>query len=625
MTNAQIPTIFDSFNARALLPSQVAATFVPSEQFAVLCKRRHTVVFGPRGSGKTTLLKMLQPPALRAWHHVNADAYRASVDFTGVFVATDISWGAQLKALGQGRLDSVTHELLGRAAFTTHVLRALTVAMLQRARLPDALGEAPFRSVILSEKAEQDVVAGIARAWYISPQIPTLISLKHALTARLSAIREFASKEVSIGEVGRGARTAAESFMHLHFLQAAGVAVELFDDYAGTPDSKWALMVDELELAPEWIRQELIRSLRSADDRFLFKLAMSPFSHDLGLLGDADAPQSGHDYDEITLWYAEKRDGYAFCQDLLSQMLSAKGFNNVDARQFLGPSYFETPSEEWRGRGTAYGPGSRLGRRFVRLAQVDASFKRYLDSKGIDPQRLEHVSSADRASDIRKIAPLVAVRDWYRKQNPAADAESLGRSRKTMALYSGTESLFAVTEGNPRWFIAIVSHLLDRWTNRAKPVDPSAQADELAKASQRFSAMLRTIPVEGGLIRGRPRGVLALLSTIAEWFRKEALGSEFAPDPRATFTVDANLPDALVVLIGQALNAGALVYVPDDNAQTLLRSLRGRRFRIAYLLAARHGLPLRLGRAISLGVILREERFLNAATAQLNLNPPAEG
>ena len=82
----------------------------------------HSIVVGPRGSGKTTLLKMLQLPALASWKHPDADGFRAKIDFTGVFVAADISWGAQLTALGEARLPDDLRTLLGFSAFTTHML-----------------------------------------------------------------------------------------------------------------------------------------------------------------------------------------------------------------------------------------------------------------------------------------------------------------------------------------------------------------------------------------------------------------------------------------------------------------------------------------------------------------------
>src|SRR3954470_15580022 len=105
MPESMIPSIFESFNARALEPDQVARTFVPSQHYRTLTKRSHSIIIGPRGSGKTTLLKMLQQPALEAWNHPHADEYRSIIDFTGVFIATDVSWGRQVQSLGYGKLE----------------------------------------------------------------------------------------------------------------------------------------------------------------------------------------------------------------------------------------------------------------------------------------------------------------------------------------------------------------------------------------------------------------------------------------------------------------------------------------------------------------------------------------
>ena len=40
-------SIFGTFNARALNPNEVAATFVPPRQFNQICEKRHTIVLGP--------------------------------------------------------------------------------------------------------------------------------------------------------------------------------------------------------------------------------------------------------------------------------------------------------------------------------------------------------------------------------------------------------------------------------------------------------------------------------------------------------------------------------------------------------------------------------------------------
>ena len=56
----------ESFNARNYTPAQVAATFIPNDDYRLLWRNEHTVVLGPRGSGKTTLFKMLTVQALYA-------------------------------------------------------------------------------------------------------------------------------------------------------------------------------------------------------------------------------------------------------------------------------------------------------------------------------------------------------------------------------------------------------------------------------------------------------------------------------------------------------------------------------------------------------------------------------
>jgi hypothetical protein len=106
MRDANAPSVFESFNARALSPESVARTFIPSEKFAELAARCHSIVIGPRGSGKTSLLKMLQTTALETWNHEEAGEYRSRIDYTGVFIATDISWKEQLRSIGHPHLDT---------------------------------------------------------------------------------------------------------------------------------------------------------------------------------------------------------------------------------------------------------------------------------------------------------------------------------------------------------------------------------------------------------------------------------------------------------------------------------------------------------------------------------------
>ena len=618
MTGRSGSSIFESFNARALRPTEVAETFVPSDHYARLVKRGHSVLIGPRGSGKTTLLKMLQQPALAAWAHPLADKYRTLVDYTGVFIATDISWSAQIESLGENRLDSETHRVVSIAAFSAHVLRSMVVAMLNRIR-PANGKNLSYRNLHLDSDQEAKIVQYIAQAWILSPQISSLLAVKQALRQRLLEIRVVANKEALLGKNGREMRLGELDYIHLHFREAVSAAIEIFNDVVGEEDAHWALLFDELELAPDWIQKELIQSLRSTDERILFKLALSPFSARARLGDSATSAASMQDFEQIPLWYASRVDGYKFCEELWHSMMRKRRGETALPRQVLGKSYFETDKSEWVRNGTAYRANSRLGRRFERLAKDDKSFSDFLAARGIGVGTLESVPKNLRDSVVRKIGPLIAVREYYRFKDEQGKRRRTTRSRKSAALYSGAASVFAITEGNPRWFIGMVGRILDRWPEGKSYIAASIQADELAKASQRFAAMLRTIPAPATGKNLKARGVLSLVRKVGDYFHEKTVLDDFIPEPHGSFTIDSHISENLLVVLEQALNAGAIVYLPEDEEQSVLTSLRGKRFRLSYLLAPLYGFPIRVGPAESLSTIFGEGGSDKERRANLSL------
>jgi energy-coupling factor transporter ATP-binding protein EcfA2 len=600
------PTVFESFNARALEPEQVARTFVPSVHYERLSKRRHSLIVGPRGSGKTTLLKMLQGQALETWNHPLATTYRGAIDFTGIFIPTDVSWNAQLLSLGRGFTEPQA-ELLARAAFTTHVLRSMVLAIEYRTKPRSDRERQHFRRVVLEKNVETTFVRELSMAWRIDVPLPSLAALKYALSARLSLIRELASAEEHQPALGRGERLAVMPYLHLHYMQSAAQGIELFDDLVNESGARWAFLFDELELAPKWLTDELIRSLRSVDERFLFKLSISPFTSSVGHFTSPQSPKAGHDYDAIPLWYAHKEEGYDFCRRLLESMLVEAGAPSTDVREILGPSEFDARGD--RGPTPAYTPGSRLQKRIVRMAESDVSFRRYLEMKQINPQKLHELSEDERAAEVRKIAPVLAVREAFRTPAGPRGARQQVRSRKNPRLYAGTASMFAIVEGNPRWLIGIVSRLLDDPSMGKGSINASRQSQEIQAAASRFRALLKTIPCPP-FAQNRPRGVLSVIDPVGEYFFDAVVLSEFSADPPGSFIVDANASPELVDGLGKALNAGALVYVPDAGGELILESLRGKRFRLSYLLAPHYGLPLRLGRPVALSAVLSQQQTL---------------
>jgi hypothetical protein len=475
----------------------------------------------------------------------------------------------------------------------------------------------------MTDGEERKLVRAIADLWHLAVEAPSLLGLKHGLRRRQVELFALASRMAS--PHGPGSESLQDENLHLHFLESVAAAAEIFDDLVVGREEKWALLFDELELAPDWLSSELFRNLRSFDQRFLFKLAVSPFSETASSMEDPTGPAAGQDYDEIPLWYVERTSLASFCEQLFAGMLRERGLSERTAEQVLGGAVFDTSDDESKSRGAAYAPGSPLHEIFTRLATTDQTFADHLSRRSIDLNTMHVLGEEERAAEVRKISSLVIIREYFRSSDERqVDAQT--RTRKKISLYAGADSLFAITEGNPRWFIGIVGRLLARWSDTTQPVPVSIQTEEIQRAAQRFSAMLRTIPVEGFSDWPRRRGVLGMMNSICDWFNKQIVRGDFNPDVPGSLTVDSQLPPVIMQMAGQALNAGALVYAPHKGEQYILRSLRGKRFRVSYLLGASYGLPLRLGRPIALSRVLREQAYLqDPMTDQLTLDGESKG
>lgn len=601
-----VPTPYEAFNARALSPRDVAKSFVPPRQFQQLSRPSHSLLIGPRGSGKTTLLKMLTPEALTHWAHADAEGTRARITYSGIFIPTDISWGRQLDMLGRAGLAPEHATPLVSAAFTTSVLRAFVAGVAQRTRgsTVEAEGAATYRALELSSADEASLATDVASIWDLPVRLPSFAGLLAALSLRLQRLHMIAGRERLLDAGGRSERLANQHELHLDLVTACSGLLDAVEARVpGARDERWALLFDELELAPAAVREELLAAMRSVDARFLFKLSISPYSEDLVLLEGALSAMPGHDYEEVLLTYGNKEDSVAFSMDLFGAILSSKGWTGSPT-EVLGRSDFDTEPDEWRSHGHAYAPGGRLGKRFRQLAHGDATFRDYLSKNSIDLDLLENVSSLQRAQVLRKVNALVSVRATFRADDSVTiKTRRRLRSRKAPDLYRGASSLFAMLEGNPRWLIGTANKLLEG-LSPGEAVSASRQSREVSRTLARFRSLLTTIPTADYIGPSR-RGLLPVLDAVGEYFTHRVVLDDFNPDPPGSFTVDSDAPPELQEALGRALNAGAIIYVPDPDSANVMSSLRGKRFRLSYIFSPHYYLPIRLGRAVSLGLILR--------------------
>jgi len=267
-------------------------------------------------------------------------------------------------------------------------------------------------------------------------------------------------------------------------------------------------------------------------------------------------------------------------------------------QQVLGRSEFDSDPEDLEADGSDYRPGSRQQLAIKSLAAKDPSFVRYLNSNGIDIDRLADLTNTTRAANIRKIISLVRVRNEFR-------GVARARSRKTLpaSLYRGERSFFAMVEGNPRLLIGIGNRILDAM-GKAQSASDVVQVGEIARAERHFLSLLATMPVRPATA-GKPLSLQDLIGLIGKYFHSEVVNREFQDDPAGSFIIDDSVPEHVVHSLGDALNVGAIIYVPPPNSPgAVLRNLRRCRFRISYLLAPEYKLPLILMQEISLSTIL---------------------
>ncbi|HEX3423353.1 MAG TPA: hypothetical protein VHS33_08140 [Sphingomicrobium sp.] len=595
------------FNAKSLSPSQVASTFIPPlAAFQRLVNKNNSVVIGPRGSGKTTLFKMLMRRALPNWDHEAASQFLNRVKFHSVFIPADRTWGAQLTSNEQ--LSPPPDYKVGEAAFSAHTLIALVVAMRDSKEVSDLPAEVEDLRVELNNDCEALLAREIAQALSIKLSFPSLLGVEIALRQTLL---EMDPRRV-VGGYPQWANV--ESLPN-----AISLVISLFEGIAKPLVNHWVFLFDEIEIAPERIKSFLLDALRGFDQRVTFKLALVPFLKDVRSLGrDYRSAQSGNDFDVIALSYPNKDDALEFSTALFESLLVRGGLAAERPEKMFGTSMFS------QGRlrlSSSFRKTSQndLPETYESLAAKDPSFAAYLEKRGLD-RVTRDLSENQRASDIRKVVQLVLLRDFHIR--PGNDprrvlpGQLVWRSRKSLELYAGYPSILELAEGNPRTLLSLVVPLISdlafrRESNAKLYIGFSQQGEAINRAVQTLVALVKTLPPSWSR-RDNPRGLLEFIDAIGRGFERRLLRDDFDPDYVGTFIVDADAGNMIVSAVGDALNAGALVFVPEEGSSpdATLTDLRNKRFRLSYTLAPRYRLPLILGRSIQLSSLLEARTSL---------------
>lgn len=585
--------LYESFNARNYTPRQVAATFVSSQDYVDLWRNEHTVVLGPRGSGKTTLFKMLTVQALYSWTNRMAAELRNHRPFTAIYVPTDMHWHHQLRRAeealkGAPRFNQATSQ----AAVTTSVLIAVARSFQDRieCECPNGL------------ELEARLCQSLHSEWRMPKTLPSLEVLIIGLKSRMSEIRKVVNEAILRDWTDSTIPTLPDYF-YLDYFASTDVACHLFDSVFRLKQAdKWALCLDELELAPRWLQDLAFSQQRSTEEAFLIKLSTSPIPEVLG----ATEARPKQDVRLITIWNHSGRRGDEFAEDLCRSVLRRRLGSDVDPEALFGRSDLVLQADA---KVDKYERGSTEWQLVKEVAEWDNHLRQLLLRSGIDPTDPYTTDIARRDSLLRKIKPLAVFRRAFLK--PGASRQFSLRSRKLGTIYYGREAIYRISDGNPRRLIGILGDMCSKAVKGKSGtylrIAPNEQAEVLTRASSHFFGYVHALPGGNVVLSGHNFDLATVLRTVAKFFKQRLLGWEFPLDPVGSFIVDASIDDKIVGLLRLAVYHGALVHV-DPLPDTIEVSPRGKRFRLSYMLAPQERLPLTLYDPIALSTILRSSQ-----------------
>ncbi|WP_119789593.1 ORC-CDC6 family AAA ATPase [Flavobacterium anhuiense] len=591
-----------SYNARHLNPEEVAKNFIFSKSFSSLIQGNHSVLLGARGCGKTTLMKMLTLNGLHSWKGAQALVVRNSIPFYSVYISTDIFWNVKNNKSYEHLEDYENFaEIISRFSVATNVFVSLCETFQQILSLelnlePDSKSEIELCELLIKE-------------WMLDNTIPTLNYIKESLKRRSDQFNRFIQK-IIFNYRNSDNKLVLDEYLFIEFKSSINLVVSIFDRIFKT-EKKWAFCFDELELAPNWLFEELFLSLRSTNQNLIFKLSASPI---VSLSKEIPATV-GNDLNLIKMW--EEGDE-KFSKKIVASILR-KRFGKI-----IDPDNFFTSNSIYNKDKGSYEQGSEFYQIIKELISKDESFKKFLISKKVNVEKPIAVDEKTKDTLFRKIKPIVYFRNYYIDSvfsDENSQIKSKLRSRKTATVYSGAEVIYKICDGNPRWLIGIVNSILTKSFNKSKSASiKDIQVDVLQETAVQFMNIISNIPINPIKLRNTAITYTLedIIKLIGDSFTNEILGPTFKMDPKGSFKVDESvflIPDQFIELLEKAVYQGALILV-DSNQSVFDFEVRGKKFRLAYMLAPLFKLPLRTYGQVNLSTFFTDK---STDTSQKNL------
>lgn len=528
-------------NARYLSYDEVADTFVETNNYKRLLQPFHSLIMGPRGCGKTTMLKMLNPIA------ASRKQYIKDMPFWGIYIPSDQQWKSQFDAIEYQFKDKLIAKKISKAIVNINVLIAFCDTV-----------EALWSLAEISEGADTfPFFVDIVKLWQLeSPIAPSLNEIIIRLRKYLMDIDYAVSNQ---DDDLKFPYVCSVNFTNL-LLSGIDAFEKTFYTKEFLSDKKrWAICLDEMEIAPEWLIEEVKRSMRSIDQRILFKITAVP-TPALGTYNNLDATE-GNDFEIIRIWNYNQQtneDWIKFSDTMLQERILEK--NNID---FENISKKITSIEVQHYQNDYRGAMNDL---LSKLASVDSDFYRYLIKKEVDVSNIDISNIKKQKASFHYYTLLQRLK--IKQQAKISNAMSL------YYVYMNPWLLREFCDGNPRSLVNFYNELNDLFSLSRNDNDKLVNIPLFAQMLKNFCAVkvynklaYQSMPPLD--YKGTEFSYKQTLDIIGHYLYSRLASAKYIPTPEMFFAIEN---EAFFPFVKKALEVGAIILIEDSSEY---RGVRG--------------------------------------------------